>query len=171
MIRGQIPVTWDMNIIKMFDYTSKQYESYDTNSIRFVDDINFDRYPKIGFSMCHDVWINYPDQFEFINTHFRWLKNKHPTIHKISPGEIVPLHTDRYKYYNQKYDIVDDNDIFRLVIFMEDWKSGHYLEVENNGFTNWKAGDWVGWDMTASHLAANIGSTDRYTLQITGTKY
>jgi hypothetical protein len=43
------------------------------------------------------------------------------------------------------------------------------LEIDGNPITKWSAGDWVGWNYDTQHLAANIGMTDRYTMQITGT--
>ena len=55
------------------------------------------------------------------------------------------------------------------MVFLEDWRSGHIMEVDDQQLTGWKAGDWVGWRYDTPHLAANLGTTDRYTLQITGT--
>jgi hypothetical protein len=52
---------------------------------------------------------------------------------------------------------------------MEDWASGHYLEMNGQPFTGWRAGDWVSWRDDFLYLAANIGQTDKYTLQLTGT--
>ncbi len=51
---------------------------------------------------------------------------------------------------------------------MEDWKSGHYFEIDNKPFVDWKAGDWVWWKGTVPHSASNIGVETRYTLQLTG---
>jgi hypothetical protein len=53
---------------------------------------------------------------------------------------------------------------------LEDWKSGHYLEVMGVPYIGWKAGQVVEWTYDAPHMAANIGLEDRYTLQITGHK-
>ena len=53
---------------------------------------------------------------------------------------------------------------------MEDWKSGHYFEVEGNPFIEWKSGDYISWVGNTEHFAANIGIEYRYTLQITGHK-
>ena len=57
----------------------------------------------------------------------------------------------------------------RIIVFLEDWQSGHYLEINGEPIIEWSAGDWVGWNYDTPHLAANIGMTDRYTMQITGT--
>ena len=53
---------------------------------------------------------------------------------------------------------------------MEDWQSGHVSECEHTVITNWSAGDYIVWKNDTQHLAANVGKTARYTLQITGIK-
>jgi hypothetical protein len=53
-------------------------------------------------------------------------------------------------------------------VLLEDWKPGHYLEVDGVPYVNWKAGQTSEWVYDAPHMAANIGLEDRYTLQITG---
>jgi hypothetical protein len=54
---------------------------------------------------------------------------------------------------------------------LEDWKPGHYLEIDGVGVVNWVAGDYFMWESNVPHAAANIGIEDRYTLQITGTVF
>ena len=46
---------------------------------------------------------------------------------------------------------------------------GHYFEFDGEAVANWKAGDYVMWQADVPHAASNIGTEDRYTLQITGT--
>ena len=90
------------------------------------------------------------------------------SLYRMKPGCILPQHQDTYTLY-KKFNNITHRRIRRIVVFLEDWQSGHILEVNNNLISNWKAGDWVGWNYDCPHLAANIGSTDRYTMQITGT--
>jgi hypothetical protein len=52
---------------------------------------------------------------------------------------------------------------------MEDWKSGHYMEVDGNPIVNWNRGDYVMWNYDVPHYAGNFGIEPRYTMQITGT--
>jgi hypothetical protein len=59
-------------------------------------------------------------------------------------------------------------NVRRVLVLLEDWKSGHYLEVDQIGIINWSAGDYVIWNYDCQHAASNIGIEDRYTLQITG---
>jgi hypothetical protein len=53
-------------------------------------------------------------------------------------------------------------------VFLEDWKSGHYFEGLGTPITQWHAGQTIEWSYDTPHMAANIGTKPRYTLQITG---
>jgi len=86
----------------------------------------------------------------------------------MTPGTIMPEHQDFYKKYRSLYNLSDSKNICRVIVFLEDWKSGHYFEINKIPIVNWKAGDFVFWRNDTSHMAANIGTDNRYTLQITG---
>ena len=89
--------------------------------------------------------------------------------YRMVTNEILPTHGDDYKLYREKFDCELD-DINRIIIFLEDWKSGHYFEMDGEPKVNWKAGNYIIWKGGVEHMAANIGVDDRYTLQITGHK-
>lgn len=97
------------------------------------------------------------------------LKNKTSCIYCMTPGTIMPEHRDFYKKYKSLYNLKKVNNIVRIVVFLEDWKSGHYFEIEDMPIVNWKRGDYIMWKNDTPHMAANIGRENRYTLQITGT--
>lgn len=82
--------------------------------------------------------------------------------------DAVPPHQDGYPGYSKRNSVTVPETIHRAVIFLEDWKSGHYFEIADYPIIQWKAGDWVSWQYDAPHFAANIGVEPRYTLQITG---
>ena len=66
-------------------------------------------------------------------------------------------------------DVEDVNKICRILIFLDDWKSGHYFELNGVPYTNGlKVITFGGVGMTP-HIAANLGVEDRYTMQITAT--
>lgn len=90
-------------------------------------------------------------------------------IYKMSTLEIMPVHTDHYDTYCSVFD-VDRCDVIRTIVFLEDWKPGHYSEIDGVGITNWVTGDYIQWETDVPHAAANIGIEPRYTLQITGIK-
>ena len=95
------------------------------------------------------------------------LKNKTYTIYKMNTLEIMPAHIDHFTRYCEIFK-VPKNKVKRAVVFLEDWRPGHYFEVNKKGIVNWKAGDYCIWENYVEHAASNIGIEPRYTLQITG---
>ena len=89
--------------------------------------------------------------------------------YRMGTNDIIPNHSDAYNVYTKKFNCKLEN-VHKILVFLEDWKSGHYFEVEGKPFIEWKAGDWAMWIGYTRHFAANIGTEYRYTLQITGHK-
>lgn len=104
----------------------------------------------------------------FLNI-FNW-DNAGAALYRMNTGDILPVHQDHYITYQRVFDIKDTKQIWRSIVFMENWSSGHYFEIDGKPFTKWCAGDYVAWNYDVPHMAANIGLTPRYTMQITGTK-
>jgi len=94
--------------------------------------------------------------------HFSW------SVYRMGPGCVLPNHSDTYVKFRQIYNIDPSQSICRAVVMLEDWHSGHYFEIDGHPQTRWIAGDTFVWRDDVAHLAANVGMTDRYTLQITG---
>ena len=90
------------------------------------------------------------------------------SVQKMSPGMILPYHSDKYGYYRSQHPGLKIENIKRVIVFLEDWKAGHISEINGESHSNWKRGDWISWTGETPHLAANLGFEDRYTLQITG---
>lgn len=126
--------------------------------------------PKFTGDMCDmrgilPVWNNY---FISYFTRAGW-KDIGTSYYRMTSGTILPKHQDTYKRYVELFNLKGrEATIVRAIIFLEDWKSGHYLEINNVPFVNWKAGDIAHWRYDTPHLAANMGLDPRYTLQITG---
>lgn len=99
----------------------------------------------------------------------RGWKNVGTSYYRMDTGTILPNHNDLYKKYIELFDLTGkEQQIYRAIVFLENWDSGHYAEYDNSPFVNWIAGDCVIWHYDTVHMAANIGLTPRYTLQITG---
>jgi hypothetical protein len=91
------------------------------------------------------------------------------SYYKMKTSTILPTHSDLYVKYIKIHNLQGkEHRIRRAVIFLEDWKPGHYSEINGQGVVNWCAGDVLEWEYDTPHAAANIGIEDRYTLQITG---
>jgi hypothetical protein len=90
-------------------------------------------------------------------------------FYRMPTGTVMPVHQDLYKRYIEIFNLQgQERTIRRALILLEDWKPGHYLEVNSKPYVNWSAGKTVEWYYDTPHMAANIGLEDRYTLQITG---
>jgi hypothetical protein len=89
--------------------------------------------------------------------------------YRMTSGTVMPVHQDRYVKYIDLFDLQHrESTIRRALVLLEDWQSGHYLEVACHPFVNWQAGTVVEWRYDTPHMAANVGLNPRYTLQITG---
>ncbi len=95
------------------------------------------------------------------------LYNQSYTFYRMNTLEIMPVHTDHYRTYCRLNNVTPDK-VCRVVMMLEDWKPGHYFELDGVGYVNWKAGDWFKWKGEVPHAASNIGTEPRYTLQVTG---
>ena len=98
---------------------------------------------------------------------FDWT-NTGLAIFRMDTVDILPVHRDHYNTYRRIYNITDPNKIWRCIVFLEDWKSGHYMEMNNQLVPQWRKGNYVVWNYDIPHMAANLGLEPRYTLQITG---
>lgn len=88
-----------------------------------------------------------------------------PTLQK--PGNILPWHKDRFFYIRKKYQIDRSKIVVRFLLFLENWKIGHFIQVKNTVITKWQAGDLILWHPDAFHLSANVGLEDKWTCNIT----
>lgn len=83
------------------------------------------------------------------------------------PGQTLPIHEDTFYRFANTHS-VDPYDCVRVNIFLEDWYSGHYFEINKTPIVSWKAGDAIIIYRDEPHLSGNMGMTEKYTMQITG---
>lgn len=141
----------------------------------FNDQTSLDHWRSLGYTQTrftgdmYDMrqpepnWLG-PFRNYFLWNHFSW------SVYKMTPGTALPAHRDTYAKFKEIYQITDAATIWRAVVFLADWQSGHYFEIDETPITEWRAGDTVVWNNDVEHVAANMGMTDRYTLQITGVR-
>jgi len=86
------------------------------------------------------------------------------SVTKIMPGNTVPCHLDKHYLLQQQY---GEGNTWRYLIMLEDWKSGHYFELENIPYVQWSAGDWIKIHRSKWHLAGNMGVVPFYSAQVT----
>ncbi len=151
---------------KNLNYKNKSFN--DPKTVEKWKDIGhiYEKYTGLMVDQTNPI----PEWCNIIASNFNF---KHPTatLYCMTPGTILPNHKDLYLKYKEIFSLSENfSNIFRSIVFLEDWKSGHYLEVDESPIVNWKRGDYVMWKYDSEHIAANIGSENRYTLQITGIK-
>lgn len=142
----------------------------------FNDTDRLDLWQKMGYAnrftgdMC-DMRYKQPSwnqRFVEIFQGLGW-KNIGTSYYRMNTGTVLPTHSDLYAKYVELFDLQGrENLIHRAVVFLEDWQPGHYAEYLDQPFVNWRAGAVVEWCYNTPHMAANLGPTPRYTLQITG---
>ena len=86
------------------------------------------------------------------------------SVVKDDPGQIIPYHVDLHTVLRSKY---GDGDTWRYLIFLEDWKPGHYFEIGQEPVIKWQAGDWIKFQRSDWHLGGNMGVDPFYSAQIT----
>jgi hypothetical protein len=88
-------------------------------------------------------------------------------IMKQPPGQTLPVHDDTF-YMFAKLNKIDPRECVRVNIFLEDWQSGHYFEINENSVLHWSKGDAILIKCNEPHLSGNMGMTTKYTMQVTG---
>lgn len=139
----------------------------------FNDQLSLDHWRSLGYTQTrftgdmYDMRNSEPDWITPFRKHFPW-KYFSWSVYRMGPGTVLPNHADTYARFRKIHNIENVDSIFRAVIFLEDWQSGHYFEINQDPVVEWCTGETIIWRNDTLHLAANMGMTDRYTLQITG---
>lgn len=91
------------------------------------------------------------------------------SYYRMNTGTVLPTHGDLYLKYIDLFGLHGQEHLIRrAVVFLEDWRPGHYAEYMNEPLVKWSAGTVMEWSYDTPHMAANLGLSPRYTLQITG---
>ena len=161
--RGNLEPSWQEKDYKEAKYTRKQ-----ANSNLVVEwkrkGYLFEEYTGL---MC-PVIDNVPEWMRKISKEVGLTECGY-TLYKMPPAVVMPLHVDHMEKYCKVFN-TEKKDVYRCIVALEDWQSGHYFEIEGNPIVGYKAGEYIIWSSDVEHMAANIGPNTRYTLQITGKK-
>ena len=93
------------------------------------------------------------------------------------PGEVTAWHTDIFSPTHEFLVGNDDPDdesvgkdrkIRRVMIALQAWQRGHFLQFGYSTWIDWSAGDVIGWDYGVPHGSANMGYEPRISVTITG---
>jgi hypothetical protein len=165
LTKYQTRVFWD-DEYKHLDYINEEFNDTDSLAIwtaqgypnRFTGDMCDMRSPQPSWN---HVFVKIYEQMGW--------KDIGTSYYRMGTGTVLPMHQDTYKRYIELFNLQgQEHTIRRAIVFLEDWASGHYFDGINGPLVNWSAGTTVEWPYDTPHMAANIGLTPRYTLQITG---
>lgn len=168
-----IPAVSEYRIQRFWD---DEFKTLDYISEPFNDPKTVELWLQQGYhpKICGDLadmrhrLPSWADRFINIYTQLGW-KDIGLAFYRMPTGTVMPVHSDLYRRYIERFELQGrEHTIKRALLLLEDWKPGHYLEVNGKPYVNWYAGDTVEWVYNIPHMAANIGLEDRYTLQITG---
>lgn len=165
-----------MQVYHIDPFWDDEFKKLEYHHEPFNDPKSVERWLAMGFgekicgAMC-DMKHRQPSWNKKIIEYFesRGWQDVGTSYYCMSPGTVMPEHSDLYRAYIKKFGLEEKtHTIRRALILLEDWKPGHYLDCMGRAFVHWRAGDVVEWTYDTPHTAANIGSVDRYTLQVTG---
>lgn len=164
---GFVPLNWRNNEHRELPYRNEPFNNPE----------DLDRWENQGFTHTrytgdmYDMRNDKPAWFDFqvLQNFFGW-EELSWSFYRMMPGTILPEHIDTYKRFKELCPQYDPSTIYRAVIMLEDWKPGHIMHVGKKQMPPWRPGDYVWWKYDMPHLAANIGTEERYTLQLTGFK-
>jgi hypothetical protein len=165
IVKYHIPKFWD-DEFKQLDYVNEHFNDVESTqrwlaqgyANRFTGDMCDMRSPQPAWNQ----------QFVNIYEQMGW-KDIGTSYYRMTTGTTLPVHSDLYLRYVELFKLQgQEQRIRRAIVFLEDWKPGHYSEYNNVAKVDWLAGDVVEWGYDAPHMAANMGLDPRYTLQITG---
>lgn len=86
------------------------------------------------------------------------------SVIKLCPGNTIPWHVDKHYILQKEH---GTGDTWRYLIFLEDWKKGHYFEIHDQPVVKWLAGDWIKIHRDDWHLGGNMGLEPFYSAQVT----
>ncbi len=173
---GKIDLDWSQvqkDLITVEDEQSKNWSIINNDTYTDANSIN-NEYVKYGYNQNNTrSWkttnFDPPITFEWEDTVRKMfpLDNSIVTIHRQDPGQVLPWHWDRFMMLKKLFPN-DTRPIWRFQVFLEDWKLGHILQIEDSVVHHWKQGDIIVWKPRTEHLAANVGIEKKWTCQVTG---
>lgn len=162
---GHIEPKWDIDEFKKLNY------KFDTHK----DDDLLNLFASHGHSKMYMTLWNYfqpnpfpPVVWDYIVPQFD-LDHISVAINMFTPGQYLPLHYDLYGKYRE-YHGLDNEDITRCVIMLEDSVPGQISQACGRTIGEWRAGDWISWDNDDVHAIYNMSTENRYAIQLTGTR-
>ena len=108
-----------------------------------------------------------PESMEYIRKHFSFWSDVCVAVNHFKPGQYLPMHKDLYGRYARMTGAYPAF-IMRCMVMLEDSSPGQILQIRDECYGKWKAGDCFYWEHDAPHAFYNMSMVDRYAVQVTG---
>lgn len=95
------------------------------------------------------------------------LINAVATVTRQDPGQVLPWHQDEF-FYHRKFYPDTHLEIWRFLVFLSDWKLGHFIQANDTVYHHWQFGDTIVWQPNTMHVSANVGLDTKWTCNVTG---
>lgn len=163
-IDGKINPQWDPKDFYKLEYKLDYHK--DTDLIKKYVDLGHP-VELISVYNCFDDKIDIDKSY--ILEKFNFLNHVSIAINLFKPGQYIPCHSDLYQRYKIVHSITSSENIYRIILMLEDSSPGQILQIEDRAIAHWSAGEWFGWRNSDLHAFYNFSMKNRYAVQITGT--
>jgi hypothetical protein len=170
-------MTWHtIHKYQLYPFWNDEYKHLEYINESFNDPVLIQQWTTLGYAakftgdMCdmRSIQPSWNQRFIDIFAGQGW-KDIGTSYYRMNTGTVLPTHGDLYLKYIDLFNLQGyEHTIRRAIVFLEDWQPGHYFEAMDRSYADWRAGAVFEWNYDTPHLAANLGLTPRYTLQITG---
>lgn len=163
-LRLKIEPKWDVTEFYKLDYFLTTHKDYDL----------VNEYESFGHDKSHITLYNYQEPspmptflYDYVKPKFNFLNNVTVAVNLFKPGRYFPVHSDPLETYTGIYDVKIEK-IVRYILMLEDSSPGQIIQIEDDCFGKWQAGDCFGWEGPQPHAFYNFSMRDRYAIQVTG---
>jgi len=177
---GRMDLDWNTIEKDLLNYVDEQSLNLSAVDHDFLKSVNPELYKKQ--SQCKDYGYTKHNTCIWKTTNqnpkieFDWeadINQKLPLSHAIctvtrqDPGQVLPWHQDGF-YYQKNAFPNETLPIWRYLVFLTDWKVGHYVQFGDTVYPHWQRGDTIAWHPDTWHVTANAGLETKWTANITG---
>jgi hypothetical protein len=163
-IDGKIDPLWNIS-----DFYKLEYKLDYHKDLALIEKYAHLGHPIKSMSVynCFDDKIDIDKSY--ILEKFNFLNHLSIAINLFKPGQYLPCHRDLYQRYKTVHGLESSENIYRIILMLENSSPGQILQIEDRAIAHWSAGNWYGWKDFDLHAFYNFSMENRYAVQITGT--